>query len=92
MIDGPERQPGDGPGGFVEVFSVVSGVTATLTGLTISGGLAAQGGGLSVAGGTVSLTDVAVINNQAVGAETRATAGPGGSSLKQNIYPTRRAT
>ena len=68
----------DGPGASlvtvsgnnaVEVFSVVSGVTAPLTGLTISGGLAAQGGGLSVAGGTVSLTNVAVINNQAVGAD-----------------------
>ena len=70
----------DGPGASlvtvsgnnaVEVFSVDSGVTATLTGLTISGGLATQGGGLSVDGGTVSLTNVTVINNQAVGARGR---------------------
>ena len=51
----------------VEVFSVASGVTATLTGVNISGGLAAQGGGVSIDGGTVSLTNVTVINNQAVG-------------------------
>ena len=51
----------------VEVFSVASGVTATVTGLTISGGLASRGGGLSVDGGTVSLTDVTVLKNQAVG-------------------------
>ena len=76
----------DGPGASivtvsgnnaVEVFSVASGVTASLSGLTISGGLATQGGGLSVVGGTVSLTKVAVVNNQAVGADG-ATGEPGG--------------
>ena len=69
VIDGPGASlvtvSGDDA---VEVFSVTSGVTASLTGLTISDGLATQGGGLSVVGGTVSLTKVAVINNQAVGA------------------------
>ncbi len=80
----------------VEVFSVVSDVTATLTGLTISGGWASQGGGLSVDGGTVSLTNVTVINNQAVGTDGAAGAvgqsgpgGPGGdgsSGLGGGIY------
>ncbi len=85
----------DGPGASlvtvsgnnaVEVFSVVSGVTATLTGLTISAGLAAQGGGLSIDGGTVSLTNVTVKSNQAVGAagatgsqgQNGSPGGPGG--------------
>ena len=76
----------------VEVFSVVSGVTAFLSGLTISGGSAAQGGGLSVVGATVSLTNVAVINNQAVGADgSSATSryqpgGHGGDALGGGIY------
>jgi hypothetical protein len=84
----------DGPGASlvtvsgnnaVEVFSVASGVTATLTDLTISNGLAPQGGGLSVLGGTVSLTNVTVSDNQAVGADgadgTAAGSGPGGAGI-----------
>ena len=58
-------------------------MTASLTGLTISGGLAAQGGGLSVVGGTVSLTNVAVINNQAWPGDrqvNRGQAGPAASA------------
>ena len=70
MIDGPGAGLVTVSGGnAVEVFSVASGVTASLTGLTISRGLASQGGGLSVDGGTVALTNVTVINNQAVGAD-----------------------
>ena len=73
---GPEAI--DGPGASlvtisgnntVEVFSVSSGVTATLTGLTITDGRATQGGGLSIDGGKVSLTNVNVISNQAEGAD-----------------------
>src|SRR5262249_54213335 len=74
----------DGPGASVvmvsgnnavEVFSVTSGVTASLSGLTILDGLGPQGGGLSIISGTVSLTKVAVSNNQAVG--TGAASGGG---------------
>ena len=65
----------------VEVLSVASGVTASLTGLTISSGWASQGGGLSIDGGEVSLTNVSVINNQAVGAAGAAGADGGGSSV-----------
>ena len=95
---GPEVIDGPGAslvtvsgGGAVEVFSVTSGVTASLTGLTISGGLATQGGGLSVVGGTVSLTKVAVINNQAVGAKGAGggfyqPGGDGGSGQGGGIY------
>ncbi len=63
----------------VQVFSISGGVTATLTDLTISRGLAAQGGGLAIDGGNVSLTNVTVINNQAAGAAGAAgsAAGPG---------------
>ena len=70
----------------VEVFSVVSGVTATFTGLTISGGLASQGGGLSVNGGTVSLTQVVVAHNQAVGVAGVGAGGQGGDGLGGGIY------
>jgi hypothetical protein len=84
----------DGPGASlvtvsgnnaVEVFSVASGVTATLTGLTIANGLAAQGGGIAVDGGTVSLTNVTVTGNQAVGSAGMAGAA-GGSGLGGGIY------
>ena len=95
---GPEVIDGPGSslvtvsgGGAVEVFSVVSGVTAFLSGLTIAGGLATQGGGLSIVGGTVSLTNVNVINNQAVGAKgadgnSSEPGGDGGSGLGGGIY------
>src|SRR5262249_55722088 len=42
------------------VFVVNAGVTATVTGLTVSGGSAANGGGFANNGGTLALTDVAV--------------------------------
>jgi hypothetical protein len=53
----------------VGVFAVSAGVRATLTGLTIAGGLAPRGGGLEIEGGTVSLTNVTVVDNQARGAD-----------------------
>ena len=87
VIDGPGANLVTVSGNnAVEVFSVTSGVTASLSGLTISGGLATQGGGLSVVGGTVSLTKVAVINNQAVGAHGASRPSPGGSGLGGGIY------
>ncbi len=95
----------DGPGASlvaisgnnsVEVFSVSSGVTATLTGLTIANGLAPEGGGLAVNGATVSLANVAVVSNQAVGTDGAAglsgdsgpggDGGTGGSGLGGGIY------
>ena len=76
----------------VEVFSIGTGVSAQLTGLTISDGLAVQGGGLAIDGGTVSLTNVTVSNNQAAGANGAAGATPGAagdggtSALGGGIY------
>ena len=57
------------------VFQVDSGVTASISGLTITDGLAAQGGGLSIDGGTVVLTSVTVINNLALGVAVRRVSG-----------------
>src|SRR5262249_1501269 len=70
----------------VQVFSISSGVTATLTNLTISGGLASHGGGLYIAGGTVSLTGVQVMGNQAVGTPGWYPSGTGGSAQGGGIY------
>ncbi len=81
----------------VRDFHVNGGVTATLTGLTIAHGMAQQGGGLQIYGGTVALTNVAVINNQAVGADGAAGSngqpggpgadgGSGGSALGGGIF------
>ena len=47
------------------VFEVTSGVTANLSGLTITGGNANYGGGLYNQGGTVTLTNVTVSGNTA---------------------------
>ena len=79
VIDGPGASRVTVSGNnAVEVFSVASGVTATLTRLSISSGLASEGGGLSIDGGEVSLTNAVVTNNQAAGAA--GTAGPGAQS------------
>ena len=91
VIDGPGAGLVTVSGGnAVEVFSVASGVTAILTGLTISRGLASQGGALSVDGGTVALTNASIINNQAVGAAgaagTGGAGGNGASGLGGGIY------
>ncbi len=92
VIDGPGAKRVTVSGNnSVEVFSVVSGVTATLTGLTISSGLASQGGGLSVDGDKVSLTNDVITNNQAVGAAGAAggagtSGGDGGDGLGGGIY------
>ena len=52
----------------MEVFSVTSGVTASLSGLTISGGSATQGGGIDNAG-TLTITCSGFFGNSAIGAE-----------------------
>jgi hypothetical protein len=58
----------------VRVFEVDSGVTATLIGLTITGGRAdGRGGGILSNGGQITLSHVVVSNNKAVGG-----AGPAG--------------
>ena len=47
------------------VFSVASGVTASITGLTITGGLAPGSGGAVDNSGTLSLSNLAVTGNSA---------------------------
>ena len=49
-------------GGAVGVFSVTSGVIATISGLTISGGFAGQGGGIDNAG-TLTVNSSTIANN-----------------------------
>ncbi len=53
-------------GGSSEVFDIGSGVTATISGLTITDGNAANGGGISNAG-TLTLESCAVTDSQATG-------------------------
>ncbi len=67
----------DGPGegsvtvsgnGTSRVFQIDSGVTAKLSDLTIMGGrVTGDGGGVLIDGGTVTMSDVAVTGNEAVG-------------------------
>src|SRR5579875_644849 len=52
--------------GSSRVFDVSSGVTASISGLTIANGMADQGGGVSNSG-TLSLSHVALLNNEALG-------------------------
>src|SRR5262249_33225356 len=52
--------------GARRVFAVSGGVTASISGLTIANGLADQGGGVSNSG-TLSLSHVALMNNEALG-------------------------
>ena len=70
----------------VEVFSVSTGVTAALSGLTISSGRASQGGGLYIEDSTVSLTKVVITHNQAVGVAGASPGVPGGAGLGGGIY------
>ncbi len=69
-------------GGTTEVFNIPSGVTATLTGLTIENGLAATGGAISNAG-TLTVTNSQFINDKAQGP---AAAGTGGTGQGGAIY------
>ena len=50
-------------GGITRVLHVDSGVVATLTGLTITGGSGDNGGGIENAGGILNLVDVSLIAN-----------------------------
>ena len=53
-------------GGLSRVFQVDSGAIASLSGLTISGGISRNGAGLYNLGGTVTLADVTMNGNTAV--------------------------
>ncbi len=65
VIDGPGANFATvSGGGKVEVFDIESGVTASLSGLTINGGSANIGGGL-YNGGTVTLSGCSVSGNSA---------------------------
>ena len=67
-IIGPAAGVTIGGGGLSRVFQVDGGVTAALSGLTISGGSAAgNGGGLYNDGGTTTLIDVTISGNSASG-------------------------
>jgi fibronectin-binding autotransporter adhesin len=52
-------------GGLSRVFQVDGGVAATISGMTITGGSAANGGGLENLAGTVTLTNCTVSGNTA---------------------------
>jgi hypothetical protein len=69
---GPEVISGPGPdlltisgNGDVGVFSVASGVTATLDGLTIARGSATLAAGIFNDGGTLTISDSTLVNNSA---------------------------
>ena len=68
-IDGPgESKLSISGADATRVFQIDAGVTATISGLTITGGSAAgEGGGVLIDGGTVSLSDVVVAGDKAVG-------------------------
>ena len=67
-ITGPAAGVTVSGGGASRVFQVDAGVTASISGLTITGGNAAtgNGGGLDNDGGTVTLTNCTVSGNSAV--------------------------
>ncbi len=66
LIDGPAAGVTISGGGAVSVFEVESGVTATLSGVTISGGsTSGNGGGLYNNGGTVTLTNCTITGSAA---------------------------
>jgi hypothetical protein len=63
-ITGPSGGLTIGGGGLSRVFQVDNGVTASVSGMTITGGqTAGQGGGLYNDGGTVTLTDCTISGN-----------------------------
>ena len=51
----------------VEVFAISQGITATISGVTIANGSAANGGGVYNNGGTLTLSDCTLSGNQASG-------------------------
>ncbi len=64
-ITGPKAAVTVSGGGLSRVFQVDGGVTATISGLTITGGSAGTGGGLASLGGTATLTNCTVSGNTA---------------------------
>ncbi len=64
-ITGPKAGVTVSGGGLSRVFQVDGGVTATISGLTITGGSAATGGGLENLAGTATLTNCTVSGNTA---------------------------
>ncbi len=67
LIDGPAAGVTISGGGAVSVFEVDSGVAATLSGLTISGGSTTGNGGGLENDGTATLTDCTISGNSAAG-------------------------
>ena len=65
-LDGPAAGLTLAGGGTGGVLQIGTGVTATISGLTLSGGSAALGGGLYNQG-TATLTDCAIVGNTAAG-------------------------
>ena len=81
MIDGPGASVVTISGNnAVGVFDVPQGVTATLSGLTISGGMNNQAGGAIYNDGTLTVTDSTLTNNTS-GADGGAIADPGTLTL-----------
>ncbi len=70
-IDGPgESQLSISGHNASRVFQIDAGVTATISGLTITAGFSTgNGGGVLVAGGNLLMSEVAVTNNEAVGSQ-----------------------
>src|SRR5262249_28090283 len=64
-IDGPGSNLVSVSGGGASRVFEIDGVSATLSGLTITGGKADDGGGLYNDGGTLTLTDCTVTGNSA---------------------------
>ena len=62
-ITGPKAGVTVSGGGLSRVFQVDRGVTATISGMTITGGSAANGGGLDNLDGTATLTNCTVSGN-----------------------------
>ncbi|MFI5455752.1 MAG: beta strand repeat-containing protein [Isosphaerales bacterium] len=95
---GPEVLGGPGAGvvtisgnNAVGVFDVPEGVTATLSGLTISGGMNSQAGGAIYNDGTLTVTNSTLTNNTS-GADGGAIADPGmltitNSTIENNSAP-----
>lgn len=89
----------EGPA-FFRVLEFASGVTGSLTGLTVSGGSSSAGGGILNGSGSLTLTRVAVVGNEAAVEEavTSATADGGGIhsagplTLRESVVSGNRVT
>jgi len=68
----------DDEGGFFRIFEFASGVTGSLTGLTVTDGNSSAGGGILNGSGSLTLTRVAVVGNEAVEEEGAAATADGG--------------